>query len=129
MIGLIVARSKNNVIGKNGNIPWEIKGEQKQFRELTTGNVVIMGDVNHGAEIIAYGNIVVMGALRGVAHAGANGNDEAFVSAFRLQATQLRIGKFIARAPDNSSYNPKYPEVAFIRDEMIQIEPYITKNR
>lgn len=43
MIGLIVARSKNNVIGKNGEIPWRIKGEQKQFRELTTGNVVIMG--------------------------------------------------------------------------------------
>lgn len=43
MIGLIVARSKNNVIGKNGEIPWKIKGEQKQFRELTMGNVVIMG--------------------------------------------------------------------------------------
>ncbi len=43
MIALIVARSKNNVIGKNGSIPWRIKGEQQQFRELTTGNVVIMG--------------------------------------------------------------------------------------
>ena len=43
MIGLIVARSKNNAIGKNGQIPWRIKGEQKQFKELTTGNVVIMG--------------------------------------------------------------------------------------
>ena len=43
MIGLIVARSKNNVIGKNGKIPWKIKGEQKQFKELTTENVVIMG--------------------------------------------------------------------------------------
>lgn len=43
MIGLIVARSKNNVIGKNGEIPWRIKGEQKQFKELTTGNTVIMG--------------------------------------------------------------------------------------
>ena len=43
MLGLIVARSKNNVIGKNGEIPWKIKGEQKQFRKLTTGNVVIMG--------------------------------------------------------------------------------------
>lgn len=43
MIGLIVARSKNNVIGKNGEIPWKIKGEQKQFRELTMGNVVVMG--------------------------------------------------------------------------------------
>ena len=43
MLGLIVARSKNNVIGKNGQIPWRIKGEQKQFKELTTGNTVIMG--------------------------------------------------------------------------------------
>lgn len=43
MIGLIVARSANNVIGKNGQIPWKIKGEQRQFRELTTGNTVVMG--------------------------------------------------------------------------------------
>lgn len=43
MVGLIVARSKNNVIGKHGEIPWKIKGEQKQFRQLTTGNVVVMG--------------------------------------------------------------------------------------
>ncbi|MBO4766952.1 MAG: dihydrofolate reductase [Lachnospiraceae bacterium] len=43
MVGLIVARSKNNVIGRNSEIPWKIKGEQKQFRELTTGHVVVMG--------------------------------------------------------------------------------------
>lgn len=43
MVGLIVARSKNNVIGKNGQIPWRIKGEQKLFKELTTGNVMVMG--------------------------------------------------------------------------------------
>lgn len=43
MIGLIVARSKNNVIGKNGGMPWFIEGELSQFRELTTGNTVIMG--------------------------------------------------------------------------------------
>ncbi len=43
MIGLIVARSKNNVIGRSGKIPWKIKGEQKQFRELTIGNAVVMG--------------------------------------------------------------------------------------
>ena len=43
MIALIVARSKNNVIGKNGRIPWQIPGEQSQFKELTTGNLVIMG--------------------------------------------------------------------------------------
>ena len=43
MIGLIVARSKNNVIGKGGKIPWNIDGEKQQFKELTTGNVVMMG--------------------------------------------------------------------------------------
>ena len=43
MIGLIVARSKNNVIGKGGEIPWKIDGEKQQFKELTTGNVVMMG--------------------------------------------------------------------------------------
>ena len=43
MIALIVARSRNNVIGRNGQIPWKIKGEQAQFRKITTGNVVVMG--------------------------------------------------------------------------------------
>lgn len=43
MIAIITARSKNNVIGKKGKIPWKIEGEQSQFRELTTGNVVLMG--------------------------------------------------------------------------------------
>jgi len=43
MIALIVAYAKNKVIGNNGCIPWKIKGEQKRFRELTTGNVVVMG--------------------------------------------------------------------------------------
>ena len=52
MIGLIVARSKNNAIGKDGKIPWKIKGEQKQFKELTTNNTIIMGrktyeDIGH----------------------------------------------------------------------------------
>lgn len=43
MIALIVAFAKNQVIGNKGQIPWKIKGEQKRFKELTTGNVVIMG--------------------------------------------------------------------------------------
>lgn len=43
MIALIVAYTKNRVIGRDGQIPWRIKGEQRRFKELTTGNVVIMG--------------------------------------------------------------------------------------
>lgn len=43
MIALIVAYSQNRIIGNQGVIPWKIKGEQKRFKELTTGNVVVMG--------------------------------------------------------------------------------------
>lgn len=43
MIALVAAYSKNHVIGNKGCIPWEIKGEQKRFKELTTGNIVVMG--------------------------------------------------------------------------------------
>ena len=43
IISIIAAVSKNNVIGKNGKIPWEIPGEQKRFKELTTGKTIIMG--------------------------------------------------------------------------------------
>lgn len=43
MVALIVAYAKNRVIGYKGQIPWKIKGEQKRFKELTTGNIVIMG--------------------------------------------------------------------------------------
>lgn len=43
MIAIIAAYAKNRVIGRGGKIPWDIKGEQNRFKELTTGNVVVMG--------------------------------------------------------------------------------------
>lgn len=88
------------------------------------GNVVIMGDVNPGAVVICSGDIVVLGALRGVAHAGAEGNTEAVVMAFRLQPTQLRIAHLISRAPDDAGPRPDVPEVARVRNEAIVIEAY-----
>lgn len=88
------------------------------------GNVVVLGDVNPGAEIIADGNIIVMGHFRGVAHAGANGNDKAYVCANKLHPTQLRIGKMITRPPEDAGH-PIVPEIAFIKDQQIVIEPYL----
>lgn len=88
------------------------------------GNVIVLGDVNPGAEVIADGNIVVMGHFRGVAHAGANGNDKAYVCANRLHPTQLRIGKLITRPPEDNSH-PNIPEIAFVKDQQIVIEPYL----
>ena len=59
------------------------------------GSIVILGDVNSGAEVIASDNIVVLGTLRGLAHAGAKGNKEAIVSAGRLDTVQVRIANIV----------------------------------
>jgi len=88
------------------------------------GNVVILGDVNAGAVVTCSGDIIVLGALRGVAHAGAEGNTDAVVIAFRLEPTQLRIAGYISRAPDGEYIRPQGPEVARIRDGSIQVETY-----
>lgn len=60
-------------------------------REEYSGSLVIIGDVNAGAEVIAGGNITVVGSLRGLAHAGANGNIKAIISANIIEDTQIRI--------------------------------------
>lgn len=88
------------------------------------GNVVILGDVNPGAQVVAGGNIIVMGVLRGIAHAGASGNEEAVVTAFRLLPTQLRIANHITRSPDGDYPEPEHPEIARIRDGIVTIENY-----
>ncbi len=89
------------------------------------GNVVVLGDVNPGAEIVAAGDIVVMGTLRGVAHAGATGSTESIVAAFRLQPTQIRVGAVIGRAPDGQAARPDVPELARLRDGVLVIERYV----
>ncbi|QEK12303.1 septum site-determining protein MinC [Crassaminicella thermophila] len=89
------------------------------------GNVVIIGDVNPGAEVMAEGNILIMGALRGLAHAGSSGNENAFVAAYSLQPTQLRIADIIARSPDNEQIKPIGPELAKIKKGVVVIEPYL----
>ncbi|MGE5676087.1 MAG: septum site-determining protein MinC [Mycobacterium leprae] len=86
------------------------------------GDVVVLGDVNPGAEIVASGNIVVMGALRGVAHAGCTGNVEAIVAAAKLRPTQLRIAQVIGRSPDEQEELQAVPEVARVRDGIIVVE-------
>lgn len=69
-----------------------LRSGQKMEQE---GSLVILGDVNDGAEVIASDNIVVLGALRGLAHAGAKGNREAIIAASSIEAPQLRIADVI----------------------------------
>lgn len=88
------------------------------------GHVVVIGDVNPGAEIIAGGDVVVWGKLRGIVHAGASGNNEAVVCALSLAPLQLRIGSHIARAPEGREELAERPEVASVQDGEIVAEPW-----
>jgi septum site-determining protein MinC len=87
------------------------------------GNIVVVGDVNPGAELVASGDIVVFGALRGVAHAGAQGDTSARVHAIELAPTQLRIATFIAADAGDRGQTPIHPETACVQNDRIVIFP------
>ena len=89
-----------------------------------TGHVVVIGDVNPGAEIIAGGDVVIWGRLQGTVHAGAMGNSQAIVCALELNPLQLRIGDLIARPAEGERPRQPRPEVAYVRDNMIVVEPW-----
>lgn len=90
------------------------------------GNLVILGDVNPGGVVEATGNVVVMGLLRGVVHAGSDGNKEAIVAALGLNPTQLRIADIITRSPDEKGVGANFtPELAYIKDDMLYVERFL----
>ena len=96
-----------------------IRGGQKEYYP---GSVVIIGDINPGGEVEAGGDIIIFGKLRGIAHAGINGNIQATITAIGLNPLQLRIAGIIARSPDSDLESEGVPEVARIRDGAIVIE-------
>jgi septum site-determining protein MinC len=93
------------------------------------GHVTIMGDVNPGGQVIASGDIVIWGKLRGTVHAGAAGDDSALVCALALAPTQLRIGNYIARSPEEDPRHPAVPEMARVQGEGIVVEPWSTNRQ
>lgn len=73
------------------------------------GTLIVLGDVNDGAEVIAGDNVVVVGNLRGLAHAGAKGNKQAIIAAHRIDTHQLRIANIIKEMEkDDEEYNVAY---------------------
>jgi septum site-determining protein MinC len=87
------------------------------------GNIVVVGDVNPGAELIATGDILVFGRLAGIAHAGAQGDENARIYAVDLAATQLRIATFIAADDGVKRRGAPAAKVAVARDARIVIFP------
>ena len=90
------------------------------------GTVIVLGNVNPGAEVVASGDVVVVGTLRGVVHAGANGDPGAVIVAFSLEAAQMRIASLTRVEPSTGPQRVRrrWPEVAYISGESIKVEPY-----
>ncbi len=91
------------------------------------GHVVVLGDVNPGAEIVAGGNVVVWGRLRGTVHAGAAGDESAVVCALDLSPMQLRIADQIAGSPERRG-KPK-PETVRIHEGQLVAESWGDEHR
>lgn len=91
------------------------------------GHIVVIGDVNPGAEIIAGGDVIVWGRLRGLVQAGALGDETAVICALDLNPTQLRIAGHIAIPPDERRRQPS-PEQASVRDGQIVADLWQTKH-
>ena len=83
------------------------------------GSLVILGDVNSGAEVMASDNIVVLGALRGLAHAGAKGNKQAIISAGLLDTVQIRIANIVKEIDRDEEPLHKQTYVSVINDEIV----------
>jgi len=117
--------TKSNDLKKSVNEKKSLKIVNKTLRSGQTieydGDVLILGDVNPDAYVTAAGSIIVMGALRGVVHAGANGDESAIIMALKLIPQQLRIASYIARSPD-SYEEVNQPEKAYVENNMIVIE-------
>lgn len=92
-------------------------------RVEATGSAIIFGDVNAGAEVVANGDIVVLGLLRGLAHAGASGNENAIIWAQTILAPQLRIAGFLAQSGLEGEA-ASGPEIARIAEGQIVLQPW-----
>ncbi len=109
---------------ESGTVGVMIRRTLRSGRTVTSrGHVVVYGDVNPGAKIIAEGDVVVWGRLRGTVHAGANGNTDAIVCALDMNPNQLRIAHYIATSPSDKR-RKVVPEVARVRDNQIIVEAW-----
>lgn len=91
-------------------------------------SVIILGDVNPGADVVCSGNIVILGTLYGYAHAGSTGNDTCFVVALEMKPSKIGIGNYILTEPTkNTIWKIKQaPKIAYVEDGSIVTEAITT---
>ncbi|THF83800.1 septum site-determining protein MinC [Cohnella fermenti] len=86
------------------------------------GHLLFIGDVNPGGAIYSTGDIFVMGALRGMAHAGCEGNETSIIAASLMTPTQLRIAEVISRPPEEWASAEPWMEYAYLRNGAMEID-------
>ncbi|MFG6148376.1 septum site-determining protein MinC [Halobacillus sp. B23F22_1] len=129
---LVVDQIESNVITKDEALSWKENTEVTPITKTirsgqvieVKGDLLLLGDINPGGKAIASGNIFILGHLRGIAHAGSQGNEEAVIAASYMKPNQLRIADQISRAPDQDS-DGLYIECGFVdkQNEAIRIAP------
>ena len=92
-----------------------------QVMEFET-SIIVLGDVNAGAQIVSTGNVIILGALNGTVYAGASGKENCFVVALKMNPVQIRIGDVMARCADDKKDPPKEPQIAYLEGDMIYVD-------
>ncbi|MFD1038618.1 septum site-determining protein MinC [Virgibacillus byunsanensis] len=119
---------ESNVILREDALRWQEDSDMKTINRIVrsgqvlevTGDLLLIGDVNPGGKVITTGNVYVMGNLRGIAHAGVKGDEDAVIAASFMKPSQLRIASYISRAPDYDSEGV-YMECGIIDKEQDKI--------
>lgn len=120
-----IAKLKENNITEQENTGMFYKGTLRSGQTLETkDSLIIIGDVNPGATVIAGGNIIIIGALKGSVVAGSKGNHNSFVMALSMNPIQIQIADIIARSSDTKKISKikKEAMIATIIDNQICIE-------
>ncbi|WP_042223335.1 septum site-determining protein MinC [Oceanobacillus manasiensis] len=118
----------SDVVRREEALLWQEASEVKTVNRIirsgqvleVTGDLLLIGDVNPGGKVVSTGNIYIMGRLNGIAHAGINGDKQAFITASYMKPSQLRIAEYISRAPDYES-DGVYMECGLIDEEQDKI--------
>ncbi|WP_374722375.1 septum site-determining protein MinC [Peribacillus tepidiphilus] len=122
---LVIDSFQSNVVAIEEATKWKEENETHTLATIVRsgqivevkGDLVLIGDVNPGGTVKATGNIFIVGMLKGAAHAGSDGNEQAVIVSSRMCASQLRIADFVTLIHDQSEKELRDMECAYINNE------------
>ncbi|MEX2415651.1 MAG: septum site-determining protein MinC [Paenibacillaceae bacterium] len=133
--GNLIIRSIDSAsdIVKLSDPPQQLKMMKTIIRSGQTihhdGDILILGDVNPGGTITSTHDIYILGSLRGVAHAGINGNEQSIIASSHMKPIQLRIAGIISRPPDEWGIEEAFMEFAYLSDDHMKIDKIVNIHR